>query len=235
MPAHRTRSMERRYRRALRGGLVLSLLAHVAIFVIFDDASLPPSPFSAAGEHSGDSRAALGGSMQAVELRAPPDVAETPPEPVVEPTPEEVVEEPDEVVAEPEILEVGLPAAALSEVLSAPGPVSLETGPGLAEGVGEGEGGSEAEGLFRVVPPRPRGLILPPGDRPEKVRGREVEVWVYVSSAGRVVEDSTRLHPPTGDRRFDRRLREHAAGWVFDAARKDGRPVGEWFRYTIVM
>jgi hypothetical protein len=56
-----------------------------------------------------------------------------------------------------------------------------------------------------------------------------------VNSAGRVVPDSTRLNPSTGDRKFDRRLREHAAGWVFEAALDHGRPVAEWFRYTIVM
>jgi outer membrane biosynthesis protein TonB len=233
MPEHRTRTMERRYRRALRWGLVASFLVHAGLFLVFDDASLPTSPFSAAGERRGDPRAARGGGMEAVELRAP--AAEREPEPAVEPPPEEVVEEADEPMPEPEVVEPGAFAAPLADVLSAPGPVSALRGPGLADGEGEGDGGTEAEGLFRVVPPRPRGLIQPPADRPERMRGREVEIWVYVSSAGRVVEDSTRLNPSTGDRRFDRRLRDSAADWVFEAARRDGRPVGEWFRYTIVM
>lgn len=238
MPEHRTRIMEHRYHRALRWGLVVSLLLHAAVFLVFDDTSLPTSPFSAAGERQGDPRAARGGGMEAVELRAPA-AAEDEPAPVVEPVvePEEMVEEEaeEEPVPDPEILELGAYAAALSDVLSAPGPVSQLRGPGLVDGDGEGDGGTEAEGRFRVVPPRPRGLIQPPADRPDRVRGREVEIWVYVSSAGRVVEDSTRLNPSTGDRRFDRRLRDSAADWVFDAARRDGRPVGEWFRYTIIM
>jgi hypothetical protein len=128
-----------------------------------------------------------------------------------------------------------VPAIALADELATPGPDGPAEGPGLADGEGAGDGGTEAEGRFRVVPPRPKGMILPPSDRPADVRGREVEVWVYVAATGRVVADSTRLNPPTGDRRFDRRLREHASGWVFEAARRDGRPVGEWFRYTIIM
>ncbi len=235
MSESQTRRLERRYHRALGWGLVASLLVHAGMFLMFDDASLPRSPFSAAGERRGDTRAARGGGMEAVELMAPPAVAESEPVPPVEATPEEVVEELEERPPEPEVLEMGIPAATLSDLLSAPGPVSLLDQPGLVDGVGEGDGGTEAEGRFRVVPPRPRGLILPPGDRPDAVRGREVEVWVYVSAAGRVVGDSTRLNPPTGDRRFDRRLRDHAAVWVFEAARRDGQPVGEWFHYTINM
>lgn len=169
--------------------------------------------------------------MEAVELTSPPQVVESPPEPVAAPTPDLV-----EVVAvEPEVRELGIEAPEISEVAGLPGPLGLAEGPGLEDGTGEGDGGTEAEGLFRVVPPRPRGMIMPPGDRPDRVRGREVDVWVFVSAAGRVVPDSTRLSPPTGDRRFDRRLREHAAGWVFEAARRDGAPVAEWFRYTIIM
>lgn len=130
---------------------------------------------------------------------------------------------------------IEVPSLALSESVGASGEPSPLPGAGIAEGDGEGDGGADAEGRFRVVPPRPRGLILPPSDRPDAVRGKEVEVWVYVSAGGHVVPDSTRLFPPTGDRRFDRRLRDHASGWRFEAARRDGRPVGEWFRYTIVM
>lgn len=235
MPESRTRRMERRYHRALRWGLVASLLVHAGVFLVFDHTSLPRSPFAAAGERRGDTRAARGGGMEAVELMAPPAVAESEPVPPVEATPEELVDEAEEQPPEPEVVEVGIPAPTLSDVLGAPGPVSLLDPPGLVDGVGEGAGGTETEGRFRVVPPRPRGLILPPGNRPDEVRGREIEVWVYVSAAGRVVGDSTRLNPSTGDRRFDRRLRDHAAGWVFEAARRDGQPVGEWFRYTIVM
>ncbi|MFP4624631.1 MAG: hypothetical protein ACLFRX_10670 [Gemmatimonadota bacterium] len=224
----RYRSLERRYRWAWRWGLLLSLVVHALLFVVFDAVPLPPSPFSAAGPNREDSRAAPGSGMQAVELQSPQS---NPPQ--AEPVPE-AREEALEPEPEPEP-EMELPTVALMEGLLAPGRRGPLDVPGLPDGVGAGAGGTEREGRFRVAPPRPRGLILPPGDRPDDVSGKEVEVWVYVSAAGRVVADSTRLNPPTGDRGFDRRLREHAAGWVFEAARRDGRPVAEWFRYTIVM
>jgi outer membrane biosynthesis protein TonB len=225
----RRRQHERRQTRTTRGGLLASIALHLLVLALFADRSpIPVSPFAAAGERRGSELAAAGGGMRAIELATPTEETPTPPPPEPVPTPVEEVPPPEE-----EML-VEVPAIALAEGTMTPGDAG-DTGPGLALGVGEGDGGTEAEGRFRVVPPRPRGLILPPRDPPESIRGKEVEVWVYVSAAGRVVPDSTRIRPPTGDRRFDRRLRDHASGWVFEAARKDGRSVGEWFRYTIVM
>jgi outer membrane biosynthesis protein TonB len=86
-----------------------------------------------------------------------------------------------------------------------------------------------------VVPPAPRGLILPPADRPGKVRGKEVEVWVFVTAGGAVVADSTRLSPSSGDSRFDERLKKQAAQWMFQPARREGRAVAEWFRYVLTL
>lgn len=226
----RNRGYQKRYERAFRWGLAASVILHVLAFLFFAGQRLPPSPFAAAGERRGDARAARGGGMEAVELRPPTVETRTPPPvPVVV---EEVVAEetPD---PEPEIEE--LPTIALALGAATPGDPGPEIGPGLTMGEGLGDGGTEAEGLFRVVPPRPKGVILPPGDRPDRVRGQEVEVWVYVSAAGEVVSDSTQIRPPTGDRGFDRRLREQASEWVFEAARRDGKPVAEWFRYTLIM
>lgn len=222
----------RRYTRAWRWGLAASVVLHVLVFVLFAGQRLPPSPFAAAGERRGDDRAALGGGMQSVELATPTAARPVPPEP--EPVPDPEAEEEPEPEPEEEPAEE-VPAIALAMASSVGGNRGPDVGPGLEEGEGLGDGGTEAEGRFRVVPPRPRGLILPPGDRPDDVRGKEVEVWVYVAASGEVVADSTRLNPPTGDRKFDRKLREHAAGWVFEAARRDGRAVAEWFRYTIIM
>ena len=229
------RDIDRRYSRALRVGLALSVLAHALLFLIFTARPLPLSPFAAAGQPRGDFQAALGGGMQAVELRAPAPPTQSPPEPIPDPEEDEPELEPEEPETEPEQAEPDMPVVALADRLTLPGNVGPLPEPGTATGTGRGDGGTEEEGLFRVVPPRPRGLILPPGDRPDDVRGREIEVWVYVTAGGKVVPDSTRLNPPTGHRGFDRRLREHAAGWVFEAAERDGRPVAEWFRYTIIM
>lgn len=225
----RRRQHERRQIRATRVGLLASIVLHLLLLALFAGRSpIPVSPFAAAGERRGSDRAAVGGGMEAIELATPTEETPTPPPPVPVPAPVEEVPPAEEEMA------VEVPAIALAVGTMTPGKAG-DTGPGLALGEGEGDGGTEAEGRFRVVPPRPRGLILPPTDPPASIRGREVEVWVYVSAAGRVVPDSTQIRPPTGDRRFDRRLRDHASGWVFEAARKDGRSVGEWFRYTIVM
>lgn len=230
MAKQRNREQDRRYAVAWRWGLALSALGHVLLFLIFSARPLPLSPFAAAGERRGDYRAAPGGGMRALEIRTPTSARPSPPEPV--PTPTEEVEE---VEPEPEVSREEVPVIALAGEVSAPGTAGPLLGPGLEDGTGLGDGGTEAEGRFRVVPPRPRGLMLPPGDRPDEVRGREVEVWVFVTEQGQVVPDSTRLHPSTGDRKFDRKLRDYAADWVFEAARRDGQAVAEWFRYTLIM
>lgn len=221
---------DRQFGRAVGWGMTISAVAHALLFIVFTARPLPLSPFAAAGERMGDYRAASGGGMEAIQLATPVRILEPPP-PIPAPTPDVTEPEP----SDPTLEEEDVPAIALEDQVATPGAEGPAEGPGRVTGTGEGDGGTEAEGRFRVVPPRPKGLILPPSDRPEQVRGKEIEVWVYVAATGEVVADSTRLHPTTGDRRFDRRLREHAAGWVFEAARKDGRPVGEWFRYTIIM
>jgi hypothetical protein len=228
----RHRDEERRQRRAFRLGLLVSAVAHVALFLYFGGEHLPPSPYAAAGERARDIRAAQGSGLEAVQLQSPQRHA-APPVPVPIPDPDPVDPDPEET--EPEVVLDEVPAVALGEAVALPGEAGSRPDPGLADGRGQGDGGTEADGRFRVVPPRPRGLTLPPGDRPADVRGKEVEVWVFVASTGEVVSDSTRLHPSTGDRRYDRRLRDHAAAWVFEAARRDGRAVSEWFRYTIIM
>ena len=84
-----------------------------------------------------------------------------------------------------------------------------------------------------MVPPSPRGMIIPPTN--DRLRGRQVEVWVFVDATGQVVADSTRLNPPTSDRGFNRRLIQEAAEWVFNPAMQGGQPVAAWFPYTISM
>ncbi|MDX1674741.1 MAG: hypothetical protein R3314_08110, partial [Longimicrobiales bacterium] len=217
----RSEVQDRRYARAVAWGMAISVLAHAALFLVFSGRSLPVLPFAAAGERMGDVRAAPGGGMAAVQLTSPTPPLEPPP-PIPDPTPDVVEVTPPE----PELAQEEIPAIALADEVAPPGTEGPAEGPGLADGEGLGDGGTESEGRFRAVPPRPRGLILPPTDRPAEVRGKEIEVWVFVTPEGEVHPDSTRLRPTTGDRGFDRRLREHAAGWVFEAAVEDGQPVG---------
>ena len=232
----RTVELRLRHRWISLVAFLVSLGVHVLIFVIFWGDGVPRSPFAAAGPRAGDDRAApAGGGMQVVRLQvAAVQPAQAMPIPV--PTPEVVVEEVPEPEPEPqpEPAQVEVPKV---EVSAEPGSGGTQAGVGEVlgreGGTGRGDGGTEAEGRYRGEPPKPRGLILPPGDRPGKVRGKEVTVWVFVTETGEVVPDSTRLIPSTGDSKFDERLRRQAAEWVFQPAMRGGKAVAEWFRWVV--
>lgn len=209
---------------------------HVLLFLVFSEQRLPPLPYAAAGPRAGDAVAAPGSADGGLEVVA---LAPTTPQPVVPPPeplpiPEvtmEVAPEPEPEIAPPELDATQLDRL---QALAGTGNTATEAA-GLEGATGRGNAGTAAEGRRRVTPPTPRGLILPPADRPGDVRGREVGVWVFVTRTGTVVPDSTRLEPPTGDGDFDERLRQQAAEWVFEPARRGGEAVAEWFRYVIVL
>ncbi len=217
------RAADRRVReRTLwRNGFLTAVVVHLLVFFLWWGESLPESPFAAAGPRAGDDRAASGGAMQALNIRIPP------PRPIIRPqvplltfdpvTPLELEEDQQQQIETASIL----------------GDRPGVNGPGLPQGDGRGDGGTAESGLFRVVPPSPRGIILPPSNR--NVRGQRIEVWVFVDERGRVVADSTQLRPPTSDRDFNARIVREAAEWVFEPAKRGGRAVGSWFPYTISM
>ncbi len=220
---HQSTVAERRQglRQVARRGFLLSILAHALLLIILGLSwtRIPESPFAAAGPRAGDDQAAAGG-MTRINLSPPrPRVIQPPPVPLA--TLDNI--EPIELDLEPEISQGDL-------LGSAPG--ALE-GPGLDNGTGQGDGGTADEGLFRMVPPTPRGMIMPPTNR--ALRGKTVEVWVFVNVEGRVVADSTRLNPPTDDRSFNRRLIDEAAEWIFRPATQGGKPIASWFPYSISM
>ena len=206
--------------RVFRAALGVSLLLHLSLFFLWRGVPLPPSPLSAAGPRSGDFRAA-GGGMQSVNLQA------SLPRPIVPPRVPVISME----VEEPVLFESD-PLADLAS-LEGLAPGEGDGPPGLEGGRGEGDGGTADQGRFRLIPPSPRGMIIPPTNR--SLRGKEVEVWVFVDPTGQVVADSTRLNPPTSDRGFNRRLIKEAAEWVFHPARRNDQPVAAWFPYTISM
>ena len=208
----------RRERRVWRTAILISVLAHLVLFFAWRADSLLQSPFAAAGPRAGDARAASG-SMQSMTLATPPTRPITPPEiPIPDQVEIEPVEFEDEPVFDPASMEGDMPG--------------LE-GPGIEQGEGEGDAGTSDQGLNRLVPPRPRGMIIPPNS--DALRGREVEVWVFVDASGRVVPDSTRLRPPTDDRSLNRRLIQEAADWIFRPATRGGQPVATWYPYRISM
>lgn len=204
-------------RKVLQRGLIGSLILHVGLFAFFLRGT-PESPFAAAGPRAGDTRAAAGG-MQTINVRVPPPRLIIPPR-----IPLPTVAEVDPIEIEQDI------AIEVSSILGErPG----DDGPGVETGDGQGDGGTAAEGSFRMVPPSPRGMIIPPPNN--NVKGQEVEIWVWVNEAGKVVGDSTRLSPPTSDGDFNRRLLREAAEWIFEPAKKGGRAIGAWFPYTLSM
>lgn len=211
-----------------RRAFLVSLGVHLLIFFLWRGERPLASPFAAAGPRAGDPVAAAGGGIQSLNLVIPES------RPIIRPPPP--IFSPDAVVVEDLTLDPMEEAAAdLAGVQAPPGgtPGPGPAGPGLDRGTGRGDGGTSEEGLFRVTPPSPRGMIIPPTNR--NLRGRQVEVWVFVDERGRVVADSTQLRPPTSDRAFNRRLVEEAARWVFEPARRGGEPVAAWFPYTVSM
>lgn len=211
--------------RRWRWALLVSAGIHLVIFLLLlvGRPPIPPSPFSAAGPRAQDDRAAAGG-MQVVTIQAPPEPEVVrPPPPVITPSMENV-----ERVTFDEVAVLEVQQAQLAGELPIP-----ELGPGTADGEGQGDGGTTDSGRFEIVPPAPRGMIIPPTNR--SLRGSEVEVWVFVDERGRVVPDSTRLDPPTRDGGFNRRLIREASEWIFTPARKGTERVAAWFPYRISM
>jgi len=232
---------DRRYRRIWRWSILASLLLHILVLLLFRSARpIPPSPFAAAGPRNGDARAAAGGGMQIIAMNeqqeAQPPTVVTEAVPVAVPVPVREVEPKPEIrIAKPKPILTATPTRIEGRAAAGEGQ-GAAVGPGTETGTGRGDGGTGEEGLFRLVPPSPRAVILPPSDRPGDVRGKEIDVWVFVNANGRVNPDSTRLDPrTTGNRRFDARLKNQAAEWVFEPGRKGGQPISVWFMYTLVL
>ena len=226
----RTEVQLRRWDRVFRWSLLASLLFHVLLVLLFRQENLVPEIItSAAGERAGDPEAAAGGGMEVIAFQLQ--------EPTPEPEPEPTVTEPEPVPAEPEVEPQEEPAQQPSQPLGQQAGAGegrgTETGPGTETGTGRGDGGTSDEGLNRVTAPSPRGMILPPSDRPGSVRGKTVTVYVFVAASGAVVSDSTRIVPTTGDSRFDRRLRDDAAQWKFRPGMRGGQPIAAWFPYIL--
>lgn len=195
-----------------RIALVASLLFHLLVLLVGGRRPLPRSPLAAAGPNAGDARAARGG-LQAMNIRVPP------PRPIIPP--------PAPVLTAIEVDPVEFDAEAEFDLAAVLGEKPGDGPPGL-DGDGEGDGGDATEGLSSVTLPRPRGVIIPPDHKDLK----EVTVWVFVNVEGRVVADSIRLEPRTGNRGLDRELVNEAAQWRFYPASRGGQPVAAWTSFT---
>jgi len=215
---------ERRARdhRLWRIAFVVSVVFHVPVLFLFRGVAPIPDPYSAAGPALSD-RDDSDGSVQLLQLAvrepARPSVA---PEarPVLVPEVVEILE-----------MEVDLPSIEMGTATMVMGEIALK--PGRPGGPGRGASGAGGGGSSRTVPPSPRVLRIPPTH--DALRGKRIEVWVFVDERGRVVPDSTRLAPPTRDRDLNERLIREAADWRFSPALAAGAAVAAWFPYTISM
>lgn len=194
-----------------------SVLIHLLVLLLGGDRPIPLSPFAAAGPQAGDNRAAAGG-LQAMNVVSPPP---RPIERPVRPKPVEIANDPIEFSLEENFAE--------STFIGEPPGVATA---GTETGDGAGDGGTADEGLMVILPPTMRGMVPPP-DPPRRARGQSVDVWVFVNEVGVVVPDSTRLDPPTRDRRYNEQLIEQAAEWRFRPGTRAGSPIAAWFRYKV--
>lgn len=235
---------ESRWRRALAIGILGTVLVHFLLLIAFrETVMIPRSTDSAAGPPRGDIRPAGGGSgLTMIEVRperaAEPVVEEVPvpvpvPEPVVVVVPEEVnepVPDPD-----PNPVLIGTPSTPGVGGPGDGGQGGSSDGPAAGDGDGLGGGGTGAGGPPAVVPPRPRGIFIPPQGMPSSARGQEITVRVFVSETGHVDRSTVRLEPPTSDSRYNQRLIQSVAEWRFDPARQEGRAVSTWYNFQIIL
>ena len=250
-----------RERRVWATSFGVSAFLHVAAFAGWLGAVIPLSPFAAAGPRAFDPLAGGGGGggggstsnlsivpFQPVVQASAPEVAPTEaeqvivaPEPLPTPRLEALAPMLVQPVIDPSVLLGNRPGEGLGTGRGSGSGTGTGTGSGSGSGSGYGSGrgpgrgdaGTGGEGRYRLQPPVPRGMIIPPANR--NLKGTSVEVWVFVDEQGKVVPDSTRLNPPTSDRAYNQRLVREAAEWVFQPAIQAGRPVAAWFPYQISM
>jgi outer membrane biosynthesis protein TonB len=237
----RSSELNRRWSRIWRWSLVASVGFHLLMLILFrTEIFLPVIETSAAGPDAGDTRAAAGGGMEAIamQIQQPPPAPQpepvvVPPVPTPTPTITPIPDPPVDTVrpVTPPSQTTGTGTGQTQQ--QAGGGTGSAAGPGTATGTGRGGGGDSETGAGRIIAPSPRGLILPPSDRPRSVRGKSITVYVFVNERGTVVSDSTRLDPSSGDGGFDRRLKQQASEWRFRAGSRGGSPIATWVQYVL--
>lgn len=214
----------RRYRRAIRTGLAVSIALHGLIFLLWR-ADLDPLPDTvAAGPRMGGALAAAGGGvLQAIALAPPREI-------VVPPPPDQVpdLNAPEVEVEIPRESRLQARFADLRSGVAFPGPGE---GPGRPDGTGLGDGGTDAEGRFRVTAPEPR-VIVPEWDPPDEIRGTSVQIRVLVSPEGRALD--VELRPRTSNAGFNRRLVDTYMRMDYKPGRRMGQPITAPAEITLI-
>lgn len=92
---------------------------------------------------------------------------------------------------------------------------------------------NSVKGSLSRISATPRNIIIP--SNKNDLRGKEIQVWVFVDEDGDVIADSTYLDPAGGDPDFNQHLILEAAEWLFRPATWAGEPIASWFTYRISM
>jgi hypothetical protein len=214
----------RRYRRVARLGLFVSVCLHAAVFLLWRTELQPLPETVAAGRRAGDATAAAGGGvMQAIALAAPREIV-IPPRPESLPTLEAPAVQ-VQTQPEPQL------QARFADFRSGTSLTGSESGPGVPDGSGRGDGGADEDGRFRVTAPEPR-VIVPEWDPPDEVKGTRVQIRVLVGADGRALD--VELRPQTPDARFNRRLIDTYMSVDYRPAVRMGRAVSAYTEITLI-
>ena len=205
------RGRRRRERKILGIALLVSLVFHLSVFALGGRREIPTLSAEASARKA-ELLVARGG-VEAIRVSQPPPVPLVPP---ALPVPTALDIEPIELAQEPDF-----DLAALLGDLGPPEPPGLDLG----------DHGTGDSGESEFVMPQTRGLILPHDYK--ALRGVAVDIWVFVDATGGVVADSTRLDPPTRDRKLNRQLIREASEWRFHPATQAGVPVAAWAKWTV--
>jgi len=210
----------RRFRRGLWPALALSILAHLALFLVWRVPAVGSAGGAVSAPVPGVRSSGAGDRVLAVRVR--------PATPIPDPPPPVRVAAAVEPVPMPEPREVAL------EVGELPGRGAPRPGTSDGDEAGSGRNGSSDGGAGRPEfrPPVPRS-VLPEWDPPDEVRGSEVTVRVHVDSAG-IPTGRVELHPRTSSRSFNRRLVEKVSRMRFSPARRGREPVAGWAVLTFI-
>ena len=214
----------RRHRRTVLIAFAMSAAVHGAVFLIWKSDLQPLPGTVAAGLRMGDASAAAGGGiMQAIALAPPREI-------LVPPRPEEMpdFDAPEVDVRMPREAQIQARFQDLQGGGVYPG---SDEGPGRPDGTGMGDGGTEAEGRFRVTAPEPR-VIVPEWDPPDEIRGTTVQIRVLVSAEGRALE--VEIRPRTRNSGFNRRLVDTYMQMDYKPARRMGRAVTAPAEITLI-
>ncbi len=204
----------RQERRVWWGGLLASVALHLLVLLLWRS-SVPPGDYES--PTADDQAPAGGGGLQAVHVREERSVEiRTPPRPIL------VAD-----IPVPEVFELDV-----GGLIGGPAPIGAPLpSPGVGSGEGTGSGSGTGAGTEDYTPPVPL-YVVPQWEAPDRVRGLEVTVRVFVDAEGGI--GIVELDPPTPDNGFNREIVRQVRRWEYRPARREGASVEGWAEITFI-